>query len=65
MSRRVLKKSINSIKSINFFPNPLVQGKYSVLPPPPVPPHIIRPDYVTSKNPVFGEYGGRPVTHGP
>ncbi len=57
MSRRIIKKSVN------YFSNPLVEGKYKVLPPPTVPSHIIKPDYITSKNPVFGEYEGKPVTH--
>jgi hypothetical protein len=48
MSRKLVQ---NAIK---YFKNPLVEGKYPVIPPPQVPPHILKPDYVTSLNPKFG-----------
>ena len=48
----------NCYKSIKIFP--LVQGKYQVVPPPPVPDHIIRPPYINNNNPEFGKYEGRP-----
>lgn len=48
MSRRIIKTGAN------YFKNSLVEGKYKVIPPPSVPSHIIRPDYVASSNPIFG-----------
>lgn len=50
MSRRIIKTLTNHFK------NPLVEGQYKVIPPPPIPPHIVKPDYVINPNPKFGEY---------
>jgi hypothetical protein len=57
MSRRIARTTTN------YFKNPLIEGKYKVIPPPPVPNHIIKPEYVTSSNPIFGEYDAKPVPH--
>ena len=59
MSRRVTKNIYN------FFKNPLVEGRYPVIPPPEVPQHIDKPAYATSKNPIFGEYEKPPLPHAP
>ena len=59
MSRRIIKNVCN------YFKNPLVEGKYPVIPPREIPPHIIKPPYVGHPNPQFGEYEGRPVPHTP
>lgn len=37
MSRKIVKSAIN------FFKNPLVEGRYPVIPPPQIPAHIIKP----------------------
>lgn len=57
MSGRMMK---TATKALKYFTNPLVQGKYQVVPPPPVPDHIIRPPYINNNNPEFGKYEGRP-----
>ena len=57
MSGRMMK---TATKALKYFTNPLVQGKYQVVPPPPVPDHIIRPPYINNPNPEFGKYEGRP-----
>jgi len=57
MSGRVMK---TANKALKYFTNPLVQGKYQVVPPPQVPDHIIRPPYINNPNPQFGKYEGRP-----
>jgi len=48
MSRRFIKTANNALK---YFTNPLVQGKYKVVPPPKVPDHIVRPPYIDNPNP--------------
>jgi hypothetical protein len=45
MSRRVLRAAGS------YFKNPLVEGKYPVIPPPPTPPHIVKPPYIDNPNP--------------
>lgn len=62
MSGRILK---TANKTLKYFTNPLVQGKYQVVPPPHVPDHIIRPSFVNNPNPEFGKYEGRPEVHSP
>lgn len=49
----------------NFFKNPLVEGKYNVIPPPSIPSHIALPKYVTDPNPKFGEYEEPSKPHTP
>jgi hypothetical protein len=51
------KKAINTAaKTIKYFKNPLVEGKYPVIPPPPVPNNIVPPPYINNPNPQFGVY---------
>ena len=40
MSRKITRSIVN------YFKNPLVEGKFAVLAPPTVPEHIIKPAYV-------------------
>ena len=50
-------KIINSFaRATKHFLKPLVEGEFKVVPPPPVPKHIVKPQYATSPNPVFGLY---------
>lgn len=60
MSGRTLK---TANKTLKYFTNPLVQGKYSVIPPHPVPNHIIPAPYVNNPNPQYGQYEGPAVVH--
>ncbi len=53
MSGRILK---TATKALKYFTNPLIQGKYEVIPPPPVPSHITLPPYINNPNPQFGQY---------
>ena len=48
MAKRILKNLTN------FYKNPLVEGKYPVIPPPSIPQHIVKPAYADSPNPIFG-----------
>ena len=48
------RKALRSIT--NYFKNPLVEGKYPVIPPPTIPLDIVKPAYATSSKPIFGEY---------
>lgn len=48
MSGRVIKATQRTLK---YFTNPLVEGKYKVIPPPAIPSHIKRPPYITSQTP--------------
>ncbi len=45
MSGRV-SKTVS--KALKYFTNPLVQGKYQVIPPPQVPSHIKLPPYINN-----------------
>lgn len=49
--------------AVQFFKRPLIEGQYPVIPPPIVPSHINKPDYVNSPNPKFGEFDARPRPH--
>lgn len=62
MSGRILKTVTRTLK---YFTNPLVQGKYEVIPPPAVPSHIIPAPYINNPNPQFGQYEGPAVVHSP
>lgn len=62
MSGRIIKQTTRTIK---YFTNPLIQGKYQVLPPPQVPAHITPPPYINNPNPQFGQYEGPAVVHTP
>jgi hypothetical protein len=53
MSGRVLK---TVSKTLKYFTNPLIEGKYPVIPPPQVPSHIEVPEYIINANPVYGRY---------
>jgi hypothetical protein len=57
MSRRLAKNIPN------YFLNPLVEGKYPVIPPPPTPSHIVKPLYVNNPKPQFGLYDAPSVPH--
>lgn len=57
MSGRIMK---TANKALKYFTNPLVQGKYQVVPPPKVPDHITPPPYINNPNPQFGKYEGKP-----
>ena len=60
MSRKIIN---SSAKTLKYFTNPLVEGKYEVKPPPKVPSHIVFPAYMTDKEPVFGQYEGEAIIH--
>ena len=48
-------------RSTVHFKNRLVENQYKVLPPPPIPPHIIKPQYAMEpENPNFAIYDGHP-----
>ena len=53
MSGRISK---TATKTLKYFTNPLVDGKYKVVGPPSVPNHIIKPPYINNQNPVYGKY---------
>lgn len=53
MSGRIAKTATRTLK---YFTNPLIEGKYQVVPPPKVPSHIQAPLYVNNQNPTFGQY---------
>lgn len=60
MSRSKIVRNIPT-----YFQNPLVEGKYRVVPPPAIPPHIIAPPYVNNPNPQFGQYEGKQAIQTP
>jgi hypothetical protein len=60
MSGRILKQTTKTLK---YFTNPLVQGKYEVIPPPRVPDHIKLPPYINNPNPQYGQYEGSAIVH--
>jgi hypothetical protein len=60
MSGRIIRQTTKTMK---YFTNPLIQGKYQVVPPPQVPSHIQPPPYINNPNPQFGQYEGRAVVH--
>ena len=58
------KKALNTaVKTLRYFTNPLIQGKYPVIPPLEVPKHIVSPPYVNNPNPNFGLYEGTPIAY--
>lgn len=53
MSGRIRKTVTRTLK---YFTNPLIQGKYQVIPPPPIPNHITPAPYINNPNPQYGQY---------
>ena len=58
--RRSFSRFVKSqVETPSFTKSAIIEGQYKVLASHPVPEHIMRPDYVTSKNPIFGIYEGK------
>lgn len=60
MSGKTIKRVLN--KAATHFKRKLIENEFPVIPPPPVPDHIVKPQYALNpRNPEFALYEGAPA----